>query len=71
MKSKHLIQLLPRDVRGIGEEVINAMACSKEILSWTEKLELCKDQETVLGANIVQLLEYILYPQDENSKPPA
>ena len=71
MKSADLLRLLPREVRGIGEEVINAMACSQQILSWNEKLELYKDYKTVPGTNIVQLLEYILYPQDEDALPPT
>ena len=71
MKSADLLQLLPRDVRGIGEEVINAMTCSQQILSWNEKLELYKDYKTVPGTNIVQLLEYILYPQDKDALPPT
>ena len=71
MKSADLLQLLPREVRGIGEEVINAMECSQQILSWNEKLELYKDYKTVPGTNIVQLLEYILYPQDEDSLAPT
>ena len=71
MKSADFLQLLPREVRGIGEEVINAMACSQQILSWNEKLELYKDYKTVPGTNIVQLLEYILYPQDEDALPPT
>ena len=47
------------------------MACSQEILSWNEKLELYKDYKTVPGTNIVQLLEYILYPQDKDALPPT
>ena len=70
MKSEDVLQLLPRDVRGIGEEVIDAMVCGSDVLSWNEKLELFKMGKAVPGTNIVHLLEYILYPEEEGSIPP-
>ena len=70
MKSEDVLQLLPRNVRGIGEEVIDAMVCGSDVLSWNEKLELFKMGEAVPGTNIVHLLEYILYPEEEDSIPP-
>ena len=70
MKATDILQLLPRDVRGIGEEVINAMVCGSKVLSWNEKLELFKAGKAVPGTNIIRLLEYILYPEEEGSIPP-
>ena len=70
MKMEEVLRLLPHDVRGIGEEVLNAMICGPKVLSWTDKLELRSMGDVVPGTNLVHLLEYILYPEEEDSEPP-
>ena len=70
MKMEEVLRLLPHDVRGIGEEVLNAMICGPKVLSWTDKLELRIMGDVVPGTNLVHLLEYILYPEEEDSEPP-
>ena len=70
MKMEEVLRLLPHDVRGIGEEALNAMICGPKVLSWTDKLELRIMGDVVPGTNLVHLLEYILYPEEEDSEPP-
>ena len=32
-----LLMQLPKDLRGIGEEVLQAIACGKKLVSWNDK----------------------------------
>lgn len=70
MRLDDVLNLLPENVRGIGEEVLNAMACGQRILSWNDKLQLVVFDESIHGTNIVDLLEYVLYPESKASKQP-
>jgi len=66
-----LLNQLPEDVRGIGEEVLHTIACGKKLLSWNNKLQLIIDGRAIPNTNIVELVEYILYPEgDENADLP-
>ena len=72
-KSRDLLQRLPKDVRGIGEEVIHAISCSKKLVGWNDKLELVIKQRPIPNTNIVNLIQYILYPEEDDAdmvKPP-
>ena len=71
-KVEGLLKQLPKDVRGIGEEVLHAIACGKKLLSWNNKLQLIIDGRAIPNTNLVELVEYILYPEgDENVDPPT
>ena len=39
MKVRDILRLLPREVQGIGEEVLHAMACGKDILYWNNSFK--------------------------------
>lgn len=66
-----LLLQLPKDVRGIGEEVLHAIACGKKLLSWNKKLQLVINNRAIPNTNIVELVEYILYPEgDDGADPP-
>ena len=62
---KGLLKQLPKDVRGIGEEVLHAIACGKKLLSWNNKLQLIIDGRAIPNTNLVELVEYILYPEGD------
>ena len=61
---RDILRLLPRDVQGIGEEVLHAMACGKDIIYWNENLQLVVEGSVVRGSNIIELLTFILYPEE-------
>ena len=65
-KSRSLLHRLPMDVRGIGEEVIHAISCRKKNVGWNDKLELTINQRPIPNTNIVDLIQYILYPEDDD-----
>ena len=66
-----LLMQLPKDVRGIGEEVLQTIACGKKLLSWNDKLQLVIDDRTIPNTNILELVQYILYPErDDEIDPP-
>ena len=72
-KSRDLLQRLPIDVRGIGEEVIHAISCGRKLVGWNDKLELVIKQRPIPNTNIVNLIQYILYPEEDDEdmvKPP-
>ena len=48
-----LLMQLPKDVRGIGEEVLQAIACGKKLVSWNDKLQLVIDDRAIPNTNIV------------------
>ena len=66
-----LLRQLPKDVRGIGEEVLHTIACGKKLLSWNKKLELVVDNRPISNTNIIELTQYILYPEDDDTDPPT
>ena len=70
MKVHDILRLLPRDVQGIGEEVLHAMACGKDIIYWNENLQLVVEGSVVRGSNIIELLTFILYPEEYDAKNP-
>ena len=72
-KSRDLLQRLPKEVRGIGEEVIHAISCGRKLVGWNDKLELVIKQRPIPNTNIVNLIQYILYPEEDDEdmvKPP-
>ena len=52
---RDILRLLPRDVQGVGEEVLHAMACGKDIFYWNENLQLVVEGSVVRGSNIVDV----------------
>ena len=70
MKVRDNLRLLPRDVQGIGEEVLHAMAFGKDILYWNENLQLVVEGSVVRGSNIIELLTFILYPEEYDAENP-
>ena len=65
-----LLMQLPKEVRGIGEEVLQTIACGKKLLSWNDKLQLVIDDRPIPNTNIVDLVQYILYPEREDGTNP-
>ena len=43
-----LLMQLPKDVRGIREEVLHAIACGKKLVSWNDKLQLVIDDRAIV-----------------------
>ena len=70
MKVRDILRLLSRDVQGIGEEVLHAMACGRDILYWNENLQLVVEGSIVCGSNIIELLTFILYPEEYDEENP-
>ena len=70
MKVRDILRLLPHDVQGIGEEVLHAMACGKDILYWNEYLQFVVEGSVVRGSNIIELLTLILYPEEYDAENP-
>ena len=70
MKVRDILRLLPHDVQGIGEEVLHAMACGKDIIYWNENLQLVVEGSVVRGSNIIELLTFILYPEEYDEENP-
>jgi len=68
MKLKDVLRLLPVDVRGIGEEVLEAIACGGEVIDWNDRLELVYWGKPIKKTNFPDLLEYILYPEVEGQQ---
>ena len=46
-----LLMQLPQEVRGIGEEVLQTIACGKKLLSWNDKLQLVIDDGPIPNTN--------------------
>ena len=72
-KSRSLVHRLPMDVRGIGEEVIHAISCGKMLMGWNDRLQLTIHGRAIPNTNIVDLIQYILYPEpddDDTTEPP-
>ena len=68
---KLLVQL-PKDERGIGEEVLHAISCGKKLLSWNGKQQLVIDGRAIPNTNIIELVQYVLYPEGEvDANPPT
>ena len=65
-----LLSKLPKDVRDMGEEVLHAINCGKKVFGWNANEELTIDGKAVPNTNIVKLVKYILYPEDEKVKVP-
>ena len=70
MKVHDILCLLSREVQGIGEEVWPALACGKDILYWNENLPLVVEGSVVRGSNIIELLKFILYPEEYDKENP-
>ena len=49
---------------------MHAMSCGRHLLSWNEKLQLVINNRPAPRTNIVDLVQYILYPESEDAKPP-
>ena len=65
-----ILTRLPKDVQGIGEEVLQAISCSRQLLSWNNQLQLVIDNRSVPRTNIVELVQYILYPESKDTSQP-
>ena len=65
-----ILARLPKDVQGIGEEVLQAISCSRQLLSWNNQLQLVIDNRSVPRTNIVDLVQYILYPESKDTSQP-
>ena len=51
-------------------EILHAILCSTDILDWNDKMELIVDRRTVRGSNIIDLIQYLLYPESTNISNP-
>ena len=69
-KVENLAVKLPKDVRDTGEEVLHAINCGKKLVGWNGNEELTIDGTSVPNTNILKLVKYILYPEDEHLKVP-
>ena len=69
-KVDELVVKLPKDVRDMGEEVLHAINCGKKLVGWNANEELTIDGVTVPNTNILKLVKYILYAEDEHLKIP-
>ncbi len=69
-KVDELVVKLPKDVRDMGEEVLHAINCGKKLVGWNANEELTIDGATVPNTNILKLVKYILYAEDEHLKIP-
>ena len=69
-KVEDLVSKLPKDVRDLGEEVLHAINCGKKLVGWNGNEELTIDGVSVPNTNILKLVKYILYPEDEHLKVP-
>ena len=65
-----ILMQLPKDVQGIGEEVLHAISCSRQLLSWNNQLQLVVHNRSVPRTNIVELVQYILYPESKDTSQP-
>ena len=65
-----ILMQLPKDVQGIGEEVLHAISCSRQLLSWNNQLQLVIHNRSVPRTNIVELVQYILYPESKDTSQP-
>ena len=65
-----VLEQIPKNVQGIGEEVLHAISCGRHLLSWNDKLQLVINNRPVPRTNIVDLVQYILYPESEDAEPP-
>ena len=65
-----ILMQLPKDVQGIGEEVLHAISCSRQLVSWNDKLQLVIHNRSVPRTNIFELVQYILYPENKDTSQP-
>lgn len=65
MKLDVVLLILPHDVRGIGEEVLEVMAYGKRIFSWNDQLQLVVYENSIPDTNIGERLKFVLYPESE------
>ena len=67
-----VLEQIPKNVQGIGigEEFLHAISCGRHLLSWKEKLQLVINNRHVPRTNIVDLVQYILYPESDDAKLP-
>ena len=56
--------------RELEKKFLHAISCGRHLLSWNEKLQLVINNRPVPRTNIVDLVQYILYPESEEAKPP-
>ena len=58
--------------RKYASKLLHSMATSKDILFWTPRGQLLRNQRKILVTNISELVEYVLLPQnDDFAKPRA
>ena len=71
-KMYELLRQLPKDERWIGEEVLHTITCGKKLMSWNKKLQLVVNSRPIPNTNIIELVQYILYPErDDDPEPPT
>ena len=69
-KVEDVLAQLPKDVQGIGEEVLHAISCGRQLLTWNDKLQIVIHNRPIPRTNIIDLIQYILYPESEDTSKP-
>ena len=50
-----------------AEEILHTIACSTDYIDWNaETMEVIVNKKVLKGSNIVELVEYLLYTENEN-----
>ena len=58
--------------QNIAEEILHSIICSSDHLDWKEdSMEIKIDGRVVRGSNIIDLVQYLLYPEDANIAEPS
>ena len=65
-----VLKLLHPRVREPGEQILHAILCGRKILDWDRFLRINVDERPVEKSNLVDLLNYLLYPYDSGVKKP-
>ena len=69
---KLVLQDLPESVsKKEASELLHSMAASKNILFWTPGEELLRNQRRIPRTNIVDLMEYVLFPYNKDISEPS
>lgn len=65
-----VLKLLHPSIRQQGEQILHAIVCGHKILDWDKFLRVYYDGRPIQKSNITDLLDYILYPYDDDTDEP-
>ena len=65
-----LLDQIPGDIYSDAHELLHMMATSKGIIYWNKKRELTYHRRAISKSNLCELIEYILYPEEEEDITP-